>query len=307
MTTFTAGKNPVEFDSQSVRLRGNLFLPPGFDPEGTYPGIVVGGTWTSVKEQMSDRYAERLAEQGFAALDYDFRYYGESGGEPRQYESPIAKMADNRSAITFLASLPFVDAQRIGALGICASAGYMSGTIANDERVKSLALVAPWLHNKALTYVVYGGEEGVQRRIEVGNAARQNYEETGEVDYVPACSPTDENAAMYGPFDFYLNPERGALPQWTNRFAVMSWPEWLQFDGVQYGEQIRVPTVLVHSEEAAIPDGARQFYNAVTAPKEFVWTQGTQFDFYDQAPQVTEAISAITNHFDQTLRDEQAT
>jgi hypothetical protein len=301
MSTFTAGKNAVAFDGESGVLRGHLFLPAGFDPRQSYRGIVVGGTWTSVKEQMSDRYAERLARQGFVALDYDFSYYGESDGEPRQYESPMAKMEDNRNAIGFLLSLPFVDERRIGALGICASAGYMSGTVASDARVKSLALVAPWLHNAELTYAVYGGQEGVLRRIDVGNAARKKYEEMGEVKYVPACSATDENAAMYGPLDFYLNPERGALPQWTNRFAVMSWPEWLQFDGVQYGAQLSVPTVLVHSEAAALPDGARQFYETIPAPKEFVWTEGTQFDFYDQEPQVTKAVAVVSQHFEATL------
>jgi fermentation-respiration switch protein FrsA (DUF1100 family) len=59
----------VDFDSTGVSLRGSLLLP---DVAGeTVPGVVVAGTWTSVKEQMADRCAERLAEQGFAALSLD--------------------------------------------------------------------------------------------------------------------------------------------------------------------------------------------------------------------------------------------
>lgn len=301
MSAWHSGKNPVTFDSDSVTLKGNLFLPPDFDSTRTYPGIIVGGTWTSVKEQMADRYAERLAQRGFVTLDFDFRNYGESGGEPRQFESPALKIADNRSAVTYLTSLPFVDAARIGALGICASAGYMSATTAGDTRVKSLALVAPWLHNEALTYVVYGGEAGVQQRLRKADEAQRRFEATGEVDYVPACSITDPEAAMYGPFDFYLNPERGALPQWANQFAVMAWRGWLTFDGVQYGAQIRVPTFIIHSEQAAIPDGARQFYQAVTAPKDFYWTEGVQFDFYDQELQVSKSVEAVRAHFERTL------
>lgn len=257
MTDFVPGKNPVSFDSEGVTLKGNLFLPPDFDPNKTYPGIVVAGTWTSVKEQMSDRYAERLAQQGFVALDYDFRNYGESSGEPRQLESAALKMEDNRNAVTYLEALPFVDGARIGALGICASAGYMSGTVATDDRVKSLALVAPWLHNAPLVNMIYGGDEGVQERIDKANAARQKYESTGEIDYVPASDPNNPESAMPFPIDFYINPERGGIPQWTNRFAVMAWKEWLEFDGVQYGAQVKVPTLIVHSEAAAVPDGAR--------------------------------------------------
>lgn len=301
MSTYHPGINPVTFESEGVALKGNLFLPPDFDPARTYPGVVVGGTWTSVKEQMSNRYAERLAQHGFVTLDYDFRNYGESDGEPRQFESPSLKIADNRNAVTYLSSLPFVDAARIGALGICASAGYMSGTAAGDSRIKSLVLVAPWLHNAALARAIYGGETGVQHRLDLADAARQKFTATGEVDYVPACDPNNPEAAMPFPLDFYTNPARGALPQWTNRFAVMAWRGWLEFDAVQYGAQIAVPLLIVHSEAAAVPDGARQYFAQVTSPKDIFWTQGEQIDFYDQEPQVTKSVEATRNHFARTL------
>lgn len=278
-----------------------MFLPPDFDANKQYPGIVVAGTWTSVKEQMSDRYAERLAKQGFVTLDYDFRNYGESEGEPRQLESATLKIEDNRSAITYLSTLPFVDSERIGALGICASAGYMSGTVASNARVKSLALVAPWLHDAALVRAIYGGEAGVQHRLDLADAACRKYEITGEVEYVPACDPNNPDAAMPFPLDFYLNPTRGALPQWTNRFAVMGWREWLEFDGIQYGAQLHAPLLIVHSEAAAVPDGAKAFFAAVTAPKDIFWTQGEQLDFYDQEPQVSKSVEAVRNHFVRTL------
>lgn len=301
MSEWHTGRNPVTFDSREATLKGNLFLPPDFDPQKRYPGVVVGGTWTSVKEQMSDRYAERLAQRGYITLDYDFRNYGESGGEPRQFESPTLKIEDNWNAVTYLATLPFVDAERIGALGICASAGYMSGTVTEDARVKSLALVAPWLHNAPLVLAIYGGEAGVQHRLDLADAARHKYNTTGEVEYVPACDPTNPDAAMPFPLDFYLNPARGALPQWTNRFAVMAWREWLEFDGVQYGTRLHVPLLIVHSEAAAVPDGAKAFFAAVTAPKDIFWIQGEQLDFYDQEPQVSKSVEAVRDHFDRTL------
>jgi hypothetical protein len=62
-----------------------------------------------------------------------------------------------------------------------------------------------------------------------------------------------------------------------------------------------VPTILVHSEDAAIPDGARRFHAGLAGPGEFVWTSGTQFDFYDQEPAVTTAVKAATVHLNTTL------
>ncbi|MFI0719122.1 alpha/beta hydrolase [Streptomyces sp. NPDC021224] len=84
-------------------------MPDG-DGDETAPlaGALVAGTWTSVKEQRADRYAEELARRGFAALSFDFTGYGESDGAPRAYESPEVKIRDLRAAADFLTARPAV-------------------------------------------------------------------------------------------------------------------------------------------------------------------------------------------------------
>jgi dienelactone hydrolase len=289
----------VSFDSDGATLAGNLYLPEGVERA---PGVVVAGTWTSVKELMADRYAQRLAERGYAALSFDFAGFGESGGEPRDVENPERKVRDIHHALGFLAAHPAVEGDRLGALGICAAAMYMSGNAARDPRVKSLALVAPWLHDAAICEAAYGGAEAVAEKIKMGREARSRYDETGEVDYVPVVSATDPAAAMPYEIDFYLNPARGGIPAWPNRFAVMAWPDWLTYGSIALAPQITQPTLLVHSEDAAIPDGARRFHTGLAGPKDIFWTQGTQFDFYDQEPHVTLAADTVAAHFGRTLR-----
>lgn len=298
---FQSGKNAVSFESEGVTLKGHLFLPAEYEDGKTYPTVMVTGSWTTVKEQMAGTYAQRLADEGYATLAFDFRFYGESGGEPRQYESPEAKIKDIQNAVTYLLSLPVVDSGRIGGLGICASAGYMAHAAGQDRRIKTLSLVAPWLHNSEIVKAIYGGEEGVAAKTALGTAARQKYDDTGEVDYIPAASDSDESAAMFGPFAYYLSSERGVIPEWSNSFAVMSWPEWLGFDGVSAAPTINVPILLVHSEDAAVPDGAKQFFANVNANKEIVWTEGNQFDFYDQKAQINTAVMAVNKHFEANL------
>lgn len=284
----------VAFPSAGATLTGNLFLPGGDAPA---PGIVVAGTWTSIKEQMADRYAERLADRGYAALSFDFTGFGESGGEPRDVESPELKIRDIHGAVTFLAEHPAVDGTRLGALGVCAAAMYMSANAADDPRVRALALVAPWLHDARLCAENYGGAEGVAAKIADAEKARARYRETGEVEYVPMVGGSDPRAALPMDVDFYLDPARGGIPAWPNRFAVMAWQEWLTFDSIALAPRITTPTLLVHSEDAAIPDGARRFHDALAGPRRFVWTDGDQFDFYDQDPQVAFAADAAAAHF----------
>jgi fermentation-respiration switch protein FrsA (DUF1100 family) len=294
----------VTFAGDAAKLTGHLFLPDtaGTDDDGApVPGVVVAGTWTSVKEQMADRYAEQLARRGYAALSFDFTGYGESAGEPRDYESPELKVRDIRAAADFLTGHPAVTDGQLGVLGVCAGAMYMSAFAAEDSRVRSLALVAPWLHDRRICEENYGGPEGIEAKKAAAAQARRRYEETGEVTYVPVVSGSDPDAAMPFDIDFYLNPERGGITQWPNRFAVMAWPGWLDFDAVAIAPKVTAPVLLVHSEDAAIPDGARRFHDGLAGPKQFLWTEGIQFDFYDQAPQVDFAADAAAEHFARTL------
>jgi uncharacterized protein len=288
----------ITFDADGVTLTGNLYLPEGVERA---PGVVVAGTWTSVKELMADRYAQRLAERGYAALSFDFTGFGESEGEPREVESPAQKVRDIHHAVTFLAGHPAVDGDRLGALGICAAAMYMADNTAHDPRVKALALVAPWLHDATICEAAYGGADEVAEKIKIGREARSRYDETGEIDYVPVVSATDPRAAMPFDIDFYLNPARGGIPAWPNRFAVMAWPGWLTYDSIALAPQITQPTLIVHSEDAAIPEGAQRFHAGLAGPKDIYWTQGTQFDFYDTEPQVTVAADTAAAHFGRTL------
>jgi hypothetical protein len=250
---------------------------------------------------MADRYAAALAARGYAALSFDFTGFGDSAGEPRDYESPNLKVRDIHNAVTFLSSRPEVDQERFAALGVCASAGYTSVNTVGDSRIKALALVAPWLHNADIVEDVYDGADGVARRLEAGRAARVLFDRTSELQYVPAVAGDNPDAAMPCDIDFYLNPERGGIAKWPNRFAIMSWIDWLTFDPIALARRVNVPTVMVHSEDAAIPQGAHAFFNQVPASKQEHWLSGDQFDFYDGESHVTQATDLVADFLNSQL------
>ena len=111
---FRPGMNRVTFTSEGDTLAGNLFLPASYTAGTKLPLILVGGAWLTVKEQMPNLYARRLADRGLAALTFDFRGFGESEGSPRQYESPARKSADIANAAAFARELPVTEPERIG-------------------------------------------------------------------------------------------------------------------------------------------------------------------------------------------------
>ena len=289
----------VRFDSEGDELVGHLFLPPNFDSSEIYPAVVVTGSWTSVKEQMPDEYASLLARDGFVTLTFDFRGFGESQGTPRQFEDYARKIRDIRNAVTFLAAHANTS-DEIAGLGVCASAGYMAHATAQDDRIRKLALVAPWLHNPEMTYQLYGsrpngGRDGL---LALGRDAAEAFASTGEVRYDQATSELNPMAAMYVPggvFPYYLRPDQGAGDVYENRWAVMSWEPWLTFDSHAAADDIDVPVHIVHSEAGAVPDGAKAFIERLDDEPEVEWLNNfNQVELY-YVPEAADQAMASTS------------
>jgi hypothetical protein len=94
-------------------------------------------------------------------------------------------------------------------------------------------------------------------------------------------------------YDYYLNPNKGAIPEWKNSFAEMSWKPWLTFDGIAAAKGIQQPVLLVHSENGAIPQGSCQFYKNLSGEKKFEWINPkyNQLDIYYVPEAITEATA----------------
>lgn len=295
----------VQFKSEGIQLAGNIFYPKNYEEGKQYPAIVVSGSWTTVKEQMAGLYAKKLAESGFITLAFDFRNFGESEGEPRFYESPSLKKVDIQNAVSYLQSLSAVNKDEIGAFGVCAGAMYTLMAASEDERIKSVVTTASWLHDAEAVKLFYGGEEGVQAKITAAQKAKKAFAETGVVAYIPSISTEDPNAAMYGPYDYYLNPERGAIKEWSaDKFAVMSWEDWLTADPMPTAKNLTQPTLMIHSDGAVLPNYTKKYFEQIAATdKKLHWMETElespfhQFNYYDQEAEVNEAIKEAVSWF----------
>lgn len=105
------------------------------------PAIAVSGPFGAVKEQVSGRYAQAMAERGFITLAFDPSYTGESGGEPRDVASPDINTEDFSAAVDYLSTLKDVNPERIGIIGICGFGGFGLNAAAIDTRIKGTVTV----------------------------------------------------------------------------------------------------------------------------------------------------------------------
>ncbi|MEL6803565.1 MAG: alpha/beta hydrolase [Bacteroidota bacterium] len=301
--SFNAGQNALHIPSEGETLTATLFLPEDYEMGTAVPVMIVDGPWTQVKEQVGYTYARVFSELGMAALAFDHRFWGESSGTPRSLESTRAKQTDLTRVIDYLSALPAVDPSAIYLLGVCAGAGTAAGVVANDDRLAGFATIAAWLQHPSTTPLFYGGIEGVEQLIEQSDQAQNRYESTGQMPYVAAYDPAEgSGAAMNFPSDYYGMESRGAVSYWTNQFAIASWREWLTFNAIDgVAEAIDIPTIMVHSDQSALPDNVRKFYDRLPGKKRLVWGVGQHTDFYDQPTQVHHAVDEILNFFNANL------
>ncbi|OBK35384.1 hypothetical protein A5658_08175 [Mycobacterium sp. 1245111.1] len=285
----------VTFSSSGEVLVGDLYLP-SLDVDQRRPAVVVAGAWATVKEQMAGGYARQMAARGHPALAFDFRTWGQSGGQPRSMEDPYAKSADIVAAAEFLARYIAADQEAIAGLGICAGSSYMVAAATTAPLIQSVALVAPALPTSADVRENLGGTQSMATLIGAANEALAEYRRTGQQVLVPAVQLPAGDPVSAG--DYYADRRRGGVPQWDNTFNPASWSSWIPFDVHSFADKLTQPLLIVHSDAAVNPGSVREFASKVPGPVAQLWLDGiSQFDFYDQPGPMKAASDAAAAHF----------
>lgn len=277
----------------NLRLAGLLYLPSDFDLRKNYPAVVVTGPMLSVKEQAQSVYAKRLTEAGYVTLVFDGAYFGESEGMPRGQELPDVKESDIEGAVDYLTSLPYVDIERIGVLGICGSGSYMSVAGVKEPRLKAITAIVP-----AISDISNSPMMGFFKPEEEVRAAKDAYDKgEGELMYLNFMPRAfDEGAAYY-------YSSRGNSARWSNQVVAWSQLELVKYNVVNIMKEMQKPYLVITGENAWSKPSSTEVFDAVPhSNKEiFVVPEASHFDMYDLEPYVTEAFERILPFFEKNL------
>jgi uncharacterized protein len=130
----------VEFESQEAVLRGRLYRPPGGQPLRV---VVMAHGFSATITMTAHRYAEVFQQAGLAVLLYDHRNFGASDGEPRHEINPWLQARGYRDTVTFVATLPGVDPDRIALWGDSFSGAVALVAAGVDQRVAAVVAQVP--------------------------------------------------------------------------------------------------------------------------------------------------------------------
>jgi fermentation-respiration switch protein FrsA (DUF1100 family) len=297
----------ITFKSQGVNLAGNLFLPEGLNETKQYPSIIFSGSGLQVKEQLGTTYGEKMAEKGYLFLAYDPKGFGDSEGEPRNYENPFEKMESIRDAISYLRTLSFVDRSKLYGLGACASGGsYISLVAVTDKRLSAIATISGVMDNKA-NYFENLSKEQILPLFQMANEARQRKYETEELAYYDAFGlesfPKEDEGYRYYMTDDFLKRPRPNYSHKSPTFFMETEPLTSAMD---YAAYLYMPYLGIAGNR--IPEGqspthnaytlTKKFYEKVNAEKELYIVDGaSHIDMYHVEEYVNKAVLKMDEFF----------
>ena len=275
-------------------MTGDLFLPKNLDKNKKYPAIIVGHPMGAVKEQSADLYAQKMAERGFVTLAIDLAFWGGSQGEPRNAVSPDMYAETFSAAVDFLDTLPYVDREKIGVIGICGSGSFAISAAKIDPRLKAVATCVMYDMGEVNRTGLKRSQTLEQRKAILEKAAKQRDAEfSGAKPLYTSGTPheiNDKSTPIEKEFyDFYRTPRGevtppGATPDTTTHPTLTSNVKFMNFYPFNDIDTISPrPMLFITGEKAHSREFSEQAYKLAAEPKELVVVPGAgHVDLYDR-------------------------
>lgn len=280
-------RQSIQFMKGDIAMSGNLYIPEHFSKAMKYPAIICIHPGGGVKEQTAGLYAQKLAEQGFVTMAFDASHQGASGGLPRFLDDPMNRVDDIYHAVDYMMSLPFVDANRLGALGVCAGSGTAVKAVCTERRIKALGTVSA-VDVGAATRLGWEGKSPVadQLALLTSVAVQRTAEAQGAapiyVPYVPKIGDKTAPRDLQEAADYYLTP-RGQHPNAPNKLLFTSLTAMVSFTGFDRANTLLTqPVLIVAGSEAGSLWHSKALYDMAPGEKKLTIIPGmTHMDLYD--------------------------
>ena len=279
-----------------IAIAADIYRARDLDETKKYPAIIVGAPYGGVKEQGPCVYANELAQRGFVVLTFDQAFMGESGGEPRHVSSPDIFVESFSAAVDYLGvKVPYVDRDKIGAIGICGSGGFALSAAQVDVRIKAVATTS--MYDITDVRSMFGGNKEMLEGMKAQLAAQRWTDfEKGYPEYNPTFPeepyPDVESLPETDPLTnewnrFYAVP-RGHHPNARGGFTITSNIPMTNFRALDFIDEISPrPILFVVGDRAHSKAYSEKAYSNAAEPKElYVVEDAEHIDLYDRVDRI---------------------
>lgn len=248
-----------DFSSGGTECAGWLYLPEGRENP---PVVVMAHGFGGERTFRLPAFAEKFTEEGMAAFLFDYRTFGDSGGEPRNLIDPYKHVEDWRAAIGHVRSLEEIDRERIALWGTSFSGGHVIQSAAEETGISAVVAQVPFVgfvdRLRAIAWMAEKRGFGNLLSLSVRgffsagwDMLKQNL--TGSPHYVPVVGEPDEFAI--------LNTEDSKpgilsiIPDgydWKNETPAGIFPKLFTYMPISSADEVDCPVLILKAEDDSI-------------------------------------------------------
>jgi fermentation-respiration switch protein FrsA (DUF1100 family) len=289
----------VAFSADGIVLRGWLRVPEG---EGPHPLVILAHGLGGLKEWTIPDVADALIGAGIGAMAFDYRNFGDSGGQPREEVDHCGRIEDWRSAISYATTRPEIDDARIGIWGTSLGGRDVLAVAAIDRRVRCVTSQVPLIKWDASFGSWMAGFSGDLERYhrELAND-RRNRALGNEPRYVPFEFPEDDDYGNNEFTEYRATWGEKERRNYKGRVTLQSYQPTILIDVMPFMEMIAPTPLLMLIADGDIVPWQREAFEAALEPKSLVEFKGHHYSLYTTAKQ--EAIASARGWFAEYLTD----
>lgn len=242
------------FQSSGLSCRGRLFTPD--NPAIPSPIVIMGHGYGAEWCFGTASFIEGFVAAGFAVLAFDYRYFGESDGQPRQLIDPAQRLDDWRAAISSIRSVDSIDAAKIVLWGSSFGGGHALSIAAEDYQIAGVIAQVPHVDAREVAKHT-PTRKGLAA---LGHALLDSVLSLfGKQHRVAIVGKPGEGFAVLdypGWYQDYLSLGAGSST-WDNSIPARSLLRGSQYSPIDTAEQIRCPVLIVNgANDQGVPAAA---------------------------------------------------
>lgn len=245
-------RTDISFPSSGVTCEGWHYTAMS-DPAGSHglrsdagrPCVVMAHGFGATRDCGLAGFAEAFAAAGMDVVLFDYRYFGTSAGEPRQYIDLSGQIDDYHAAISFARGLDGVDPEHIAIWGVSMSGGHVLAVAANDHRLAAAVSLTPAVDGLAVSIGIIKRDgllpslRGLPVAIRDVIAARRGKPPV----YLPLAGQPGEVAGLTAPGAYEAYTELSG-PTWRNEFTARTFLQVGRHRPALRAPEVECPTLV---------------------------------------------------------------
>ncbi|APR39815.1 UilS family quorum-quenching N-acyl-homoserine lactonase [Paraburkholderia sp. SOS3] len=248
------------------------------DVESPVPVIILCHGFCGIQELLLPAFAQAFVGSGYAAVTFDYRGFGASGGEPGRLV-PAMQIEDIHTVIDFVKTLPDMDAGRIGLWGTSLGGGHVLAAAANDPSIKAVVSQLGFADGER---VVTRNMTDAEKLAFISTLERMNEKKrsTGREMLVPITKVlTDPQSKAF------VEESRQRYPAMDIKIPFLTVREMLNYKPGVHAARVACPVLVVVAGDDGVnpPDHGEELFAALGTPvKKLHIEEGAgHYDMYD--------------------------